>query len=119
MRYFLGHYDAPAAPVDPEIADRVLSLPQVAKLRDLRPITLDGARGRLGRRISEEELLLRLTMPAEQVDAMVASRNSAPAPAARPGRAPVVTLLQELGRRTSITDFSLVKDGDTVVWRRG
>ncbi len=119
VRYFLGHYGAPAAPVDPEIADRVLSLPQVAKLRDLRPITLDGARGRLGRRISEEELLLRLTMPAEQVDAMVANRNSAPAPAARPGRAPVVTLLQELGRRTSITDFSLVKDGDTVVWRRG
>lgn len=118
VRYFLGHYGAPAASVDPEIAERVLSLPQVAKLRDLRPITLDGARERFGLRISEEELLLRLTMPAEQVDAMVDNRDRAPAPAARPGRAPLVTLLQELGRRTSVTDFSLVKDGDTVVWRR-
>jgi oxaloacetate decarboxylase (Na+ extruding) subunit alpha len=118
IRYFLGHYGPPAAPVDPEIADRVLSLPQVHKLRALRPITLDGARERFGRRISEEELLLRLTMPAEQVDAMVDNRGCAPAPAARPGRAPVVTLLQELERRTAITDFSLVKDGKTVVWRR-
>ena len=61
-----------AAPVDPEIADRVLSLPQAAKLRDLQPISLEGARERFGARISEEELLLRLTMPEEQVDAMVA-----------------------------------------------
>ena len=118
IRYFLGHYGPPAAPVDPEIADRVLSLPQVHKLRALRPITLDGARERFGRRISEEELLLRLTMPAEQVDAMVDNRGRAPAPAARPGRAPVVTLLQELERRAAITEFSLVKGGETVVWRR-
>ena len=118
VRYFLGHYGPPAAPVDPEIAERVLALPQTAKLRDLRPITLDGARERFGRRISEEELLLRLTMPAEQVDAMVQRRGLTPAPAARPGRAPLVTLLQELDRRTSIMDFSLIKDGETVVWHR-
>jgi hypothetical protein len=62
-------------------------------------------------------------MPEEQVDAMVAaSREHAagagPRPAARPGRSPMVTLLQELQRRPAITSFSLVKDGDTVVWRR-
>ena len=77
----------------------------MAKLRDLLPITLEGARERFGRRISEEELLLRLTMPVEQVDAMVDNRDrpsSSPAPAARPGRAPLVTLLQELERRSSI-----------------
>jgi oxaloacetate decarboxylase (Na+ extruding) subunit alpha len=121
VRYFLGHYGEPAAAVDREIADRVLARPQVAKLRELRPITLDGARERFGPRISEEELLLRLTMPEEQVDAMVENRpglTPLPAPAARPGRAPLVTLLQELAKRTSITDFSLVKDGETVVWRR-
>jgi oxaloacetate decarboxylase (Na+ extruding) subunit alpha len=123
VRYFLGHYGDTPAPVDPEIASRVLARPGVAKLRELRPITLEGARERFGRRISEEELLLRLTMPEEQVDAMVAaSREHAagagPRPAARPGRSPMVTLLQELQRRPAITSFSLVKDGDTVVWRR-
>ena len=35
--------------------------------------SLEGARARFGAGISDEELLLRLTMPAEQVDAMVAS----------------------------------------------
>lgn len=119
VRYFLGHYGDPAAPVDGDIADRVLALPQAAQLRDLAPITLDGARERFGRRISDEELLLRLTMPAEHVDAMVAARgSSSPPTAARPGRAPLVTLLRELARRPSIAYFSMVKDGETVVWRR-
>jgi len=121
IRYFLGHYGDPAAPVDADIADRVLRLPQAAKLRDLTPISLDGARERFGTRISEEELLLRLTMPREQVDAMVAARGQTPpAPAARPGRSPLVTLLQELRRRPAISQFELTHDGgDTVVWHRG
>jgi oxaloacetate decarboxylase (Na+ extruding) subunit alpha len=120
IRYFLGHYGDPAAPVDPEIADRVVRLPQASKLRDLQPITLDGARERFGRRISDEELLLRLTMPQEQVDAMIAARGQVqPAPAARPGRSPLVTLLHELERRPAITEFELIQNtGDTVVWRR-
>jgi oxaloacetate decarboxylase alpha subunit len=120
VRYFLGHYGDSPAPVDPDIAERVLSRPQARQLRDLKPITLDGARDRFGGRISDEELLLRLTMPEEQVDAMIASKaGSPPAPAARPGRSPVVTLLQELARRPAISEFSLTRsDGDTVVWRR-
>ena len=88
VRYFLGHYGDPVAPLDPDVAERVLSRPGVDKLRQLEPLSLEGARQRFGNRISEEELLLRLTMPAEQVDAMVAARGHAPAPAARPGRAP-------------------------------
>jgi oxaloacetate decarboxylase (Na+ extruding) subunit alpha len=120
IRYFLGHYGDPAAPVDPDIAERVLRRPQAAKLRELHPISLDGARERFGRRISEEELLLRLTMPQEQVDAMIEARNRpAPAPAARPGRSPIVTLLNELARRPAITELELThRGGDTVVWRR-
>jgi oxaloacetate decarboxylase alpha subunit len=119
VRYFLGHYGEPPASVDPDIAERVLARPQARQLGDLKPLRLDGAHQRFGRRISEEELLLRLTMPAEQVDAMIAARgHPAPLPAARPGRAPLIDLLRELSQRPSITHFSLVKDGDTVVWRR-
>ncbi|HWH94387.1 MAG TPA: hypothetical protein VNT03_11055 [Baekduia sp.] len=119
VRYFLGHYGDPPAPPDREIADRVLGRPQAERLRDLEPLTLDGARERFGRRISDEELLLRLTMPAEQVDGMVAARGRpTPPPAARPGRAPMVTLLHELARRPAIRQFSLTKDDEMVVWRR-
>jgi oxaloacetate decarboxylase alpha subunit len=118
VRYFLGHYGEPVAPVDPEIAERVLSRPGVAKLRELEPLSLEGARERFGKRITDEELLLRLTMPSEQVDAMISARGSSPAPAARPGRAPLVTLLQELARRPAISALELHKDGESVVWRR-
>ena len=75
VRFFLGHYGEPPAPVDPQIADRVLSRPQARALAELEPLSLEGARERFGTRISDEELLLRLTMPAEQVDAMVAARE--------------------------------------------
>ena len=125
VRYFLGHYGEPPAPVDPQIADRVLARPQAAQLAELQPISLDGARERFGRRISEEELLLRLTMPGEQVDAMIAARDRSddggpgrPLPAARPGRSPLVTLLSELQRRESITSAEIVSGDDRVVWRR-
>jgi oxaloacetate decarboxylase alpha subunit len=123
VRYFLGHYGDPPAPVDPDVAERVLARPQARTLSDLQPITLEGARERFGPRISEEELLLRLTMPGEQVDAMVANRDRAtqagsPLPAARPGRAPLVTLLAELERRPALTSVEIVKDGERVVWRR-
>lgn len=119
IRYFLGHYGGPPAPVDPDIADRVLALPQARQLRELTPVTLEGARRRFGSGISDEELLLRLTMPAEQVDAMVDARGRPQPPAtAGPRRAPVVTLLHELARRGSISEFSLAKDGESVVWRR-
>jgi oxaloacetate decarboxylase alpha subunit len=122
VRFFLGHYGDPPAPVDPEIADRVLARPQAGKLSELRPVSLDGARQRFGARISDEELLLRLTMPAEQVDAMITARDSGhgrPLPTARPGRSPLVTLLAELERRPSLTGVEVVKDGERVVWRRG
>jgi oxaloacetate decarboxylase alpha subunit len=74
VRYFLGHYGEPPAPVDPDVAERVLDRPQARKLRGLEPITLDGARDKFGSTISPEELLLRLTMPAEQVDAIAGAR---------------------------------------------
>jgi oxaloacetate decarboxylase alpha subunit len=119
VRYFLGHYGPSPAPVDPEIAERVLARPQAKNLGELEPLSLEGARHRFGERISEEELLLRLTMPADQVDAMIQSRGKpAPPPAARPGRSALITLLRELTSRPSITHFSLVKDGETVVWNR-
>ncbi len=120
VRYFLGHYGDPAAPVAPDVAERVLSRPRAEELRRLEPLHLEGARERLGQRIPDEELLLRLTMPGEQVDAMLASPPAAAAyrPPARPGRHPVVTLLQEVARRESITHLRVQKGDDLVVWRR-
>jgi oxaloacetate decarboxylase (Na+ extruding) subunit alpha len=97
------------------VTDRVLALPKVETLRDAQPVSLEGARARFRSGISEEELLLRLTMPAEQVDAMrpIADRRAPSRPAA-----PVVRLLRELERRKGISYLRVEKDDDLVVWRR-
>jgi oxaloacetate decarboxylase alpha subunit len=73
-RYFLGHYYEPAAPVDPDVAEKVLAMSRIDKLRELEPLSLEGAREKFGEGISDEELLLRLTMPADQVDAMLGAK---------------------------------------------
>jgi oxaloacetate decarboxylase alpha subunit len=73
-RYFLGHYYEPPAPVDPDVAEKVLAMPRIDKLRELEPLSLEGAREKFGEDVSEEELLLRLTMPADQVDAMLGAK---------------------------------------------
>ena len=118
VRYFLGHYGDPAAPVDPGVADTVLSRPRTEELRKLEPLHLEGARERFGSRISDEELLLRLTMPEEQVDAMLASKPAERRRPARPGRAPVVTLLQEVAKRSAITHLRVRKGDELVEWHR-
>src|SRR4029078_7680925 len=106
IRYFLGHYGETPAPVDPGVADRVLSRPGIDELRKLEPLHLDRARLRPG--ISDEELLLRLTMPEEQVDAIVP----------REPRSPVATLLREIAGRSTVQELR-VEVGDRVVeWRR-
>jgi oxaloacetate decarboxylase alpha subunit len=120
VRYFLGHYGEFPAPPDPDVADRVLALAKVESLRDAQPVSLDGARQRFGAGISEEELLLRLTMPQEQVDAMraagpIAERTASGAVA---GHHPLVRLLREVERRESISYLRVQKGDDLVEWRR-
>ena len=120
VRYFLGHYGEPPAPVNPDVADKVLSLPQAERLRDAQPVSLEGARERFGSRMSDEELLLRLTMPAEQVDAMQAAPSIGERPLSVPlsGRDPLARLLREVERRPSISYLRLEQGDDLVVWRR-
>ena len=120
VRYFLGHYGEPAAPVDAEIADRVLSRPRTDELRRLEPLSLEGARARFGPNISDEELLLRLTMPEEQVDAMLASPSIAEGGRSdrEAARHPVVTLLREVEKRESVTELRVQAGDDVVEWRR-
>jgi oxaloacetate decarboxylase alpha subunit len=120
IRYFLGHYGEPAAPVAADVAERVLSRPRTEELRTLEPLHLEGARERFGSRISDEELLLRLTMPEEQVDAMLASSppERASPRIARSRRHPVVTLLDEVAKRRSITHLRVQTEDELVEWRR-
>lgn len=95
IRYVLGRFGTPTHPVDPDVADRILSLPRARELAGEPGMSgLDDLRARHGRTLADEELLLRAVMPAEQVDAMLEA-----GPAARdynPEARPLMKLLRGL-----------------------
>jgi oxaloacetate decarboxylase alpha subunit len=117
IRYVLGSFGKPTAPIDPAVQDRILDRPRARELAsEPPPPTPAELRRQFARGISDEELLLRAHMPEEQVDAMLAA---GPAPRHfNPSLAPVLTLLQELGSRTSVHDLAVTKPGLRMTVRR-
>jgi oxaloacetate decarboxylase alpha subunit len=110
IRYVLGSFGKPTAPVDPAVLDRILDRPRARELAaEPPPPSVAELRRRLPRGISDEELLLRFAMPAAEVDAMRAA-----GPARRhynPDIQPVLRLLRELGSRPPAARFMVSTPG--------
>ncbi len=97
VKYVLGQYGPPPGQLDPTLAAKVLDSPKAEQFRgEENRLDLAEARARHGDAISDELLLLRMMLPAEQVDAMLARPRSG---AAAPTRHPVVSLVEGLTRR--------------------
>jgi oxaloacetate decarboxylase alpha subunit len=118
IRYVLGSFGKPTAPVEPWVLDRILDRPRARELADEPPpLSVAELRQRLPRGVSDEELLLRFGMPAEEVDAMLAAR-----PAARhyhPEVQPVLRLLRELRSRPPVGRLVVEKPGFRLELRGG
>lgn len=73
----LGDWGPMPGPIDGNLLDRATSLPRARNRRsqEQEPPSLEALRSRLGHDLSDEDLLLRALMPAEQVDAMVQERS--------------------------------------------
>ncbi len=110
IRYTLGRFGKPSLPIAPEVLDRIDSLPRTRELREEPGMPpLAELRRRIGPELSDEEFLLRATMPCEQVDAMKAAE---PAPQTyNPDIAPVIQLLRQLAARRDIARLSIEKPG--------
>ncbi|MGH8226927.1 MAG: biotin carboxyl carrier protein [Steroidobacteraceae bacterium] len=110
IRYALGRFGKPNVPIAPEVMSRIESLPRTRELEAEPPMaSVAELRKRLGPRLSDEELLLRATMPAGQVDAMLAH-----GPAARrydPANGPVLALIRKLTARRDVTEILVEKPG--------
>ena len=110
IRYALGKFGRPNIPIAPDVMDRIESLPRTRELRQQPGMPpLRELRRRIGPELSDEEFLLRATMPAGQVDAMKAA-----GPAQKtydPDMAPVMTLLRQLTERRDIAYLSIEKRG--------
>ena len=110
IRYALGKFGRPNQPIAPDVLDRIMSLPRTKELA-LEPGAADlgDLRKRIGEHLSDEEFLLRATMPAGQVDAMQAA---GPAPRVYdPDQRPTMDLIRKLLSRTDMTRISVEKAG--------
>lgn len=110
VRYALGKFGRPNVPIAPDVKDRILSSPRARDLENepgMPPVA--ELRRRLGGDLSDEEFLLRATMPAEQVDAMRAA-----GPALRhydPDAASAMKLIRALLARTDLAHVAIEKQG--------
>jgi oxaloacetate decarboxylase (Na+ extruding) subunit alpha len=117
IRYALGRFGRPDRPIDARVMERIESMPRTQELRAEPPMApLEELRKQLGRGLSDEEFLLRATMPGGLVDAMVAA-----GPAARhydPAIQPVMSLIRALTARRDLSHVTVEKAGFRLELRR-
>ncbi|MGB6450566.1 MAG: hypothetical protein WBE92_07430 [Steroidobacteraceae bacterium] len=117
IRYVIGRFGHPTAPVDPDAKQRILDRPRARELlAEPPPPALAELRRRFSPSISDEEFLLRAVMPAEQVDAMLAA--SPPPDHYNPDTRPLLKLLEELARRKPASELIIEKPGFRLELRR-
>jgi len=106
IRYVLGSFGRPTGGLDPNVKDRILARPRARELaNEPPPLSPAELRKRFRPGISDEELLLRATMPGEQVEAMLAS-----GPSKRhynPHLRPVLKLLEGVAQRPAVQDLKI------------
>lgn len=75
LMYVNGHYGPPVAPFDPDVLDRIQSSAKAKTFRDWEPAqpSLGELRQKLGKDISDDELILRLLVPDSDIAAMRAT----------------------------------------------
>jgi oxaloacetate decarboxylase alpha subunit len=110
--YVLGHYGKPPAPIDQNVLDKMLKLPEAKKFLNWQQPqpTIEELRKEIGRpHISDDELLLRILFPEELVDATMAAQ---PLPYRYPqGHKPLLCLIEELTKRNKY-DFIQINKGE-------
>ena len=112
IRYVLGHYGKPPAPIDQNILDKITSLPEAKDLLNWEQPqpSIQELRRKIGRPgISDDELLLRVLFPEEHVEATI---TAGPINRHFPkGHKPVMALIHELAKRKDTCYIHVQKQG--------
>jgi oxaloacetate decarboxylase alpha subunit len=110
IRYAIGRFGRPNQPIAPDVLDRIMALPRTKELAaEPTMADLPDLRKRIGTDLSDEEFLLRATMPAGQVDAMKAA---GPAPRVYdPTLRPAMALIRQLVTRNDVARLVVDKPG--------
>jgi oxaloacetate decarboxylase alpha subunit len=109
IRYALGKFGRPNVPIEPEVMDKIMANPRTRELQaEPGMAELSDLRRRIGANLSDEEFLLRATMPAEMVDAMKAK---GPAPQEYdPSTVALMNLLRDLLQRSDVDQLEIEKE---------
>ncbi|MGH3494545.1 MAG: biotin carboxyl carrier protein, partial [Sciscionella sp.] len=109
-----GDFGALPGPVNQNLLDRALSTQRGRQPADdgSADVSIGQLRDTFGHDLSDEDLMLRAVMPAEQVDAMVAARTGSPVTT-------IKGLLRQLEQRDGITSLSVSKGDSTFSLTRG
>ncbi|GAA0274569.1 carboxylase [Alteraurantiacibacter aestuarii] len=109
IRFAIGKFGRPNAPVDQAVMDRIMANPRTKELQaETGMADLPELRRRIGSNLSDEEFLLRATMPVDLVDAMQAA-----GPARQeydPDTVAVMELVRTILARRDVDQFSVEKD---------
>jgi biotin carboxyl carrier protein len=108
IKYVMGYYGEPAAPIDQNIVDRVMSLPRAKQFVNWRPEGYDKSieefRREIGPELSDDELLLKILIPGKPV------RSSEPKKMATP---PAMKTMTSVTPMTNYpTEFTVDVDGE-------
>ncbi len=116
LMYLAGHFGPPPGPIAPEVLDRAFSTPRGREFQEWTPPqpTLAEIRHAYGENLSDEELLLRYLMPADDVDAMYAAGPVQRALPPDPDPAPEIAWVKEI-MSTSTAKSVQVSQGDVTV----
>lgn len=113
-RYVLGYYGALAAPVDPNVYDRIArdGRPVSARPGELLAAALPRLRAERGPFTSDDDLLLAAFYNVEQCSAL---ESAGPIVSEYPvDRTPLLTLIKELSKRSDIASVTIVKSEPAV-----
>ena len=110
IRYVLGKFGRPTAPVDRAVEQAILDRPRAREIEGEPTFpALGDLRRRFGHAMPDEEFLLRAVMPGEQVDAMYAAGPSRST--YTPEAAPILALLKQLAARPAARDIVVERPG--------
>jgi pyruvate/oxaloacetate carboxyltransferase len=86
IKYALEYYGKPVVPLDPELMDKIMSLPRTKELLDWRPEgylkPVEELRREIGPELSDDDLLLKVLIPGKQPKRSEAGKRAS-APSAR------------------------------------
>ena len=119
LQYAIGQWGEEAASeVDPAVKAKILDRPRAKEFANWQPAqpSLEEVRGKLGGpTLQDDELLMRYVVGNEDVDAM----RAAGAPKHyHDARNPLMTLVDELARRTDLTQVQVSKNGFALALER-